>query len=285
MFRPIAPPSKSSGIQLDSESRQKEALKMANYWLQFAENQTAMAQQAMEHAQMFFAEASQCLEGPSGDCAPKDMAVDPGLENDSEKLAPSSIKGPNGEPLAFSAKGMAAINKLMGVPSVVPSKSTAAPQAPSSRPVTPKNNSATISFREPLLYPSQLDSPIDLTRVRDSGIGIFDAPSPVNKSSSTYHHHKLPFRLRRIRDPFTYPSSNPFSLALRSHATAAENMRADLEEIQEQIDEIIEGHGRAVDTDILRRLDFDRRGSFVPAVEKRRWGWKRRYGRIRMWRV
>lgn len=263
MFRPIAPPIRSSGLRLNSVSRQQEALKMANYWLQFAANQTAMVQQAMEHARIYFAEASQCLERPCTDCAPVELPVEHHQEVNNQRLVRSSIAGPNGEPLAFSAKGMAAIDKLMGVHSAVASASATAPQASSAQPAKSGNKSATT---EPLLYPSQLDSPIDLTPVHNSGTKRPDPPSPTTVSSS--HQHTLPFHLHPSADSFTYHPTNPFSQALRAHATEAANMQADLEEIQEQIDEIIEGQGCAVDTDTLRRLDFDRMGLFVPAVEE-----------------
>ena len=269
MFRPITLPSLSPGLQFDSETRKKEALKMANYWLQFAQNQTAMVQQAMEHARMYFAEASQCLEKPCADCAPVELPVEHHQEVNNERLVPSSITGPSGEPLAFSAKGMAAINKLMGVPPAVASPSAAAPEVQSSQPAKSGNEVATDSVTEPQLYPNQLDSPIDLTPVRNSGTKRPDLRSPVTLSSNTQNHqHTLPFHTRPNADQCIYPKTNPFSLALRAHATAATNMQADLEEIQEQIDDIIEGQGRAVDTDTLRRLDFDRMGLFVPAVEE-----------------
>ncbi|KAG6991093.1 hypothetical protein G7Y79_00057g090750 [Physcia stellaris] len=265
MFRPIAPPSKSPSLRLDRETRRKEALKLANYWLQFAANQTAMVQQAMNHARTYFAEASQCLEKPHSDRSPVELPAEHHQEVNNERLVPSSIAGPNGEPLAFSAKGMAAINKLMGVHDAVAAPSAIAPQDSSSRPAKSENKSATT---EPLLYPGQLDSPIDLTPVHNSGTQRSDPHSPpIVSSNNQKHQHKSPIHLHPSTDSYTYPRTNPFSRALRAHATEAANMRADLEEIQEQIDEIIEGQGRAVDTDTLRRLDFDRMGLFIPAAD------------------
>lgn len=93
-----------------------------------------------------------------------------------------------------------------------------------------------------------------------------------NNKQPTSSAPKIPEKAKNrpfsISNP-TQTQSTSFTQAIEAHSTAAQNVKHDLEELQERAGDIVDGHGGAVDQDILRRLEFKRRGMFVDKVAER----------------